>query len=238
MKRNGNRILFTGMIMLLLFTVWTILIQTVDVQAAGQNGTGIGFASLNVWFHKTTGVHMWVYTVTDWLGLVPIAICLIFGAVGLVQLVGRRNLLKVDTDILLLGIYYILVIFGYLIFEMIPINYRPILIEGHMEASYPSSTTLLVMSVMPTLIFQTARRVRNAVVRNSIFAFSVLFTAFMVVGRTVAGVHWLTDIIGSVLLSSGLYLIYHGSVKLTDHYNNERRDRNGISREIAGTQEE
>ena len=104
MKRNGNRILFTGMIMLLLFTVWTILIQTVDVQAAGQNGTGIGFASLNVWFHKTTGVHMWVYTVTDWLGLVPIVICLIFGAVGLFQLVRRRSLLKVDTDILLLGL--------------------------------------------------------------------------------------------------------------------------------------
>ena len=237
MKRNGKRILFTGMIILLLFTVWTILIQTVDVQAAGQNGTGIGFASLNVWFHKTTGVHMWVYTVTDWLGLVPIVICLIFGAVGLVQLVGRRSLLKVDTDILLLGLYYILVIFGYLIFEMIPINFRPVLIEGRIEASYPSSTTLLVMSVMPTLMFQTIRRVRNTVAGNSIYAFSVLFTAFMVVGRTLAGVHWLTDIIGSVLLSAGLYLIYHGSVKLTDQYK-ERRDRNGISREIAGTQEE
>ena len=135
MKRNGKRILCTGMIMMLLFEVWTILIQTVDVQTAGQNGTDIGFAALNVWFHKTTGVHMRVYTVTDWLGPVPIAICLIFGAVGLVQLVGQRSLLKVDTDILLLGLYYIFVIFGYLIFEMIPINYRPVLIEGRMEAA-------------------------------------------------------------------------------------------------------
>ena len=219
MKKNGKNILITGMIMLILFTVWTVLIQTVDVQAVGQNGTDIGFASLNTWFHKTTGVHMWVYTITDWLGLVPIFICMIFGVVGLVQLIKRRSLLKVDKDIILLGIYYILVIFGYLIFEMIPINYRPILIEGRMEASYPSSTTLLVMSVMPTLAFQVHRRIRNTKVKYGIYAFTVLFTAFMVVGRTVAGVHWLTDIAGSVLLSSGLYLIYHGAVRLTDKNN-------------------
>ena len=219
MKKNGINTLITGMIMLILFAVWTVLIQTVDVQAAGQNGTDIGFAGLNTWFHKMTGVHMWVYTVTDWLGLVPIFICIIFGAVGLVQLIKRRSLIKVDKDIILLGIYYILVIFGYLIFEMIPINYRPILIEGRMEASYPSSTTLLVMSVMPTLAFQVHRRIRNTKVRYVLYAFTVLFTAFMVVGRTVAGVHWLTDIAGSVLLSSGLYLIYQGTVQLTDKNN-------------------
>lgn len=219
MKKNGINTLITGVLMLILFAVWTVLIQTVDVQAVGQNGTDIGFASLNTWFHKMTGIHMWVYTVTDWLGLVPIFICIIFGAVGLVQLIKRRSLLKVDKDIILLGIYYILVIFGYLIFEMIPINYRPILIEGRMEASYPSSTTLLVMSVMPTLAFQVHRRIRNTKVKYGIYAFTVLFTAFMVVGRTVARVHWLTDIAGSVLLSSGLYLIYHGAVHLTDKNN-------------------
>ena len=219
MKKNEKNTLITGTIMLILFAVWTVLIQTVDVQAVGQNGTDIGFAGLNVWFHKMTGVHMWVYTVTDWLGLVPIFICMIFGVVGLVQLIKRRSLLKVDKDIILLGIYYILVIFGYLIFEMIPVNYRPILIEGRMEASYPSSTTLLVMSVMPTLAFQVHRRIRNTKVRYGIYAFTALFTAFMVVGRTVAGVHWLTDIAGSVLLSSGLYLIYQGAVQLTDKNN-------------------
>lgn len=216
MKKNGKKLLITGMIMLIHFAVWTVLIQTVDVQTVGQNGTDIGFASLNTWFHKITGVHMWVYTVTDWLGLVPIFICMVFGVVGLVQLIKRRSLLKVDNDIILLGIYYILVIFGYLIFEMIPINYRPVLIEGRMEASYPSSTTLLVMSVMPTLAFQVHCRIKNTKIRYLLYAFTVLFAAFMVVGRTVAGVHWLTGIAGSVLFSSGLYLIYQGTVQLTD----------------------
>ena len=223
MKNNGKKILITGLVLTALFALWTLLIQTVDVQPAGQNGTDIGFAAVNLWFHGLTGVHMTIYTVTDWLGLVPIFICMIFGGVGFIQLVRRRSFFKVDADILLLGAYYILVIFCYLIFEMIPVNYRPIPIDGFMEASYPSSTTLLVLSVMPTLSFQAHRRINNRTLIIIIDIFAGIFSMFMVLGRTVAGVHWLTDIIGSVLLSSGLYLIYHGSVLLV-----YGRNKNGI----------
>ena len=198
--------------LLLAFVVWTVLIRTVDVRPVGVNGTNIGFAAINTWFHRLTGVHMGLYTVTDWLGLVPIAVCIGFGILGLVQWVRRKRIAKVDTDILLLGGYYILVILGYLIFEMIPINYRPILIDGAMEASYPSSTTLLVLSVMPTLLFQVNRRAKRQTVRRMTAAFVVLFSAFMVIGRLVAGVHWLTDIVGSVLLSAGLYSLYRAAV--------------------------
>ena len=153
MKRKGFKSLSFGALYLIVFVVWTLLIQFVDVQPVGQNGTDIGFATINCYFHKLTGVHMVIYTITDWLGLVPIFICLIFAGIGLAQLIQRKSLFRVDYDIIVLGIYYIIVIFGYLIFEMIPINYRPVLIDGFMEASYPSSTTLLVLSVMPTLFY-------------------------------------------------------------------------------------
>ena len=149
-----------------------------------------------------------------WLGLIPVFICLMFGGIGFVQLMQRKKLLKVDRDILLLGIYYLLVIFGYLIFEMIPINYRPVLIEGRLEASYPSSTTLLVLSVMPTLVFQTHRRLINRKAKRSIDIMTVIFSLFMIIGRLVSGVHWLTDIIGSVLFSAGLFCIYRAVVLL------------------------
>lgn len=205
MKRKS---FLTGGILLLGFALWTILIQTVDVQPVGVNGTSVGFAAVNTWFHRMTGVHMGIYTITDWLGLVPIAICMGFGILGLMQWIRRKSIVQVDKDILLLGGYYILVIIGYLIFEMIPINYRPILIDGAMEASYPSSTTLLVLSVMPTLLFQVNRRAKNPTARRITAAFVVLFSAFMVIGRLIAGVHWLTDIVGSVLLSAGLYILY------------------------------
>ena len=214
-KQNGKRELMPGLVLLAGFIVWTILIRHIDVQRAGPGGTEIGFASFNVWFHWMTGVHMLIYTITDWLGLVPIFICMGFGLLGLIQWIKRRSLLRVDPDILLLGIYYLAVIFGYLLFEMVPINYRPILIDGNLEASYPSSTTLLVLSVMPTLKFQADRRVKSAVLSKPITIFVIVFSAFMVIGRLLSGVHWATDIVGSVLLSSGLYMIYRF---MADHY--------------------
>ena len=212
MKEHGKRLLFLGVIFVVAFAVWTLLIQVVDVQPVGQNGTNIGFATLNCWFHKLTGVHMALYAITDWLGLVPLFVCLLFGWIGLCQLIKRRSLFKVDCDIIFLGIYYVIVILGYLIFEKVPINYRPILIEGFMEASYPSSTTLLVLSVMPTLVFQVNRRLENATVKNTIGILTILFSIFMVIGRLISGVHWFTDIVGSLLLSTGLFWVYKAVV--------------------------
>lgn len=220
MKRNGKRVLLTGCMEVLLFVVWTVLIRTVDVQLIGQSGADVGFSTLNQWFHQLTGVHMPVYTITDWLGLVPIAVCMVFGVIGLMQLVKRRSLWKVDADIIVLGIYYITVIIVYLVFEMIPINYRPILINGRPEVSYPSSTTLLVLSVMPTLGEQVKRRIKPGIIRKLINVFTVCFSAFMVIGRLVSGVHWITDIVGGILLSGGLFCVYKGAIMLS---NKEKR---------------
>ncbi len=212
MKTNGMKNLISGIVFIISFAIWTILILIIDVQPIGVKGTNMGFATINSWFHSLTGVNMTLYTVTDWLGLVPIFICMIFGLVGLVQLIKRKNLLKVDFDIIILGVYYVIVILCYLIFEMYPINYRPILINGFMEASYPSSTTLLVLCVMPTLVFQSNKRFKNTTLKRFITIVAVAFSVFMVVGRLLSGVHWLTDIIGSCLLSAGLFYIYKGNV--------------------------
>ncbi len=225
MKRNERTSLRKAITLLMGFLLWTLLIRCVDVQAAGPNGTKVGFAAFNLCFHRLTGVHMTVYTITDWLGLVPIVICFCFGVLGVVQTVRRRSVFRVDPDIILLGIYYILVILCYTIFEMVPINYRPILINGVLEASYPSSTTLLVLSVMPTLKFQIDRRTKESFVRNITSIFVVAFSLFMVIGRLIAGVHWATDIVGAVLLSMGLFLLYQYCVEWIDH---RMEDTNGI----------
>ena len=124
----------TGILMMISFVIWTGLVQIIDVQPVGAVGTAVGFATWNVWFHELTGVHMTIYTMTDWLGLVPVFVCFMFGIIGCWQMIQRKGVLKVDLDIILLGVYYLVVIFGYLLFEMFPINYRPILIEGRLEA--------------------------------------------------------------------------------------------------------
>ena len=175
----------------------------------------IGFATFNCWFHRLTDVHMTIYTITDWLGLVPLVVCLIFAGVGLIQMIKRKSLCKVDVDIIILGVYYVGVILAYSIFEIIPINYRPILIEGVMEASYPSSTTLLVLCVMPTLIEQIQRRLSSVVAKRIITIVAIVFSVFMVIGRLISGVHWFTDIVGGVLLSAGLFNTYKAAVMLS-----------------------
>lgn len=100
MRENRKKTLITGAAFLAGFVLWTALILLADVQPVGQNGTKIGLASFNTWFHQLTGVHMKLYTITDWLGIVPIVICVCFGVVGLTQLIKRKKLLKVDADIL------------------------------------------------------------------------------------------------------------------------------------------
>lgn len=216
MKRNGKKSLAMGLMLILAFAVWTALVQTVDVKPVGQQGSNIGFAAINTAVFAWTGTHMPLYTVTDWLGLVPLFVCIGFGFLGLVQLVRRKSLFCVDHDVLLLGIYYLVVILGYLLFEMIPVNYRPVLIEGRMEASYPSSTTLLVLSVMPTLCFESKRRLQNTAATNTVVWLANAFSVFMVAGRLISGVHWITDIAGGVMLSVGLFFVYKGAVLMLD----------------------
>jgi undecaprenyl-diphosphatase len=158
---------------------------------------------------------MGIYTATDWLGLVPVAVCLGFGALGAMQLIRRRSLLAVDPDLLLLGVHYVAVAAAYLVFEAFPINYRPIPIDGVMEASYPSSTTLLVLGVMPTLAYQAVRRMKSSLAKGAV-AFVAAFSALMVAGRLVSGVHWATDIVGSILLAAGLFAMYRYAVARAD----------------------
>ena len=166
MKTKKNvRITLTAFIA---FVLWTVAITKIDLQAIGPRGTVVGFATLNDAFHKMTGVHLWLYEVTDWLGLVVIVFVLGFGVLGLIQLIRRRNLFKVDSDIIILGVFYILVIIGYVVFEEFAINYRPVIIEGRLESSYPSSTTLLILCVMPTAILQLKNRIKSVVVKNII----------------------------------------------------------------------
>ena len=191
------------------FVLWTVAISFVDVRAIGPQGSSVGFAGINGYVHNLTGVHFSLYNITDWLGLVPLFVCMGFGILGLVQWIKRKSICKVDHDILVLGGFYIVTIAAYLFFESVVINYRPVLINGYLEASYPSSTTLLVMCVMPTAVMQFNSRIRNKLLRNIVAATLVAFIAFMVIGRLLSGVHWLTDIVGGVLLSAGLVMMYY-----------------------------
>lgn len=217
MKKRIIKDLILGITLIIMFGVFTLLVMKYDIKNIGVNNTTIGFATLNSWFNKTTGTHLMFYSITDWLELLPLLVCVCFGLIGLKQLLSRKKIFLVDHDILLLGIYYIIVILLYLLFDKMCINYRPILIEGKLEVSYPSSTVLLVLCVMLTLTFQINRRVKNDKTKIYLETLNNIYIIFMLFGRIVSGVHWITDIIGSIILALGLFKLYISFVNMLDN---------------------
>ena len=216
MKNRHLKNISLSLCFLMTFILWTLLVRFVDVQPIGPQGSIVGFATWNGYVHTLTGVCMPLYTITDWLGLIPVALMFGFAVLGLVQWIQRKHILRVDFSILVLGGFYILVAAVYMLFEMCVINYRPILINGYLEASYPSSTTILVLCVIPTTILQIKSRIRCQWIRRPISILLIGFMLFMVIGRLISGVHWLTDIIGGILISAGLVTMYAGISKLKE----------------------
>ena len=211
MKKKSQKSFVVAVCMFAAFVLWTVLVKCIGVQAIGPLASSVGFAGLNGFIHDLTGANMTLYNITDWLGLVPFAVAAGFGILGLVQWIRRKSLLKVDGSILVRGVFYIVVIAVYLLFECVVINYRPVLINGVLEVSYPSSTTMLVMTVMPTALMQWNQRIKTTVLRRSVLVATVAFIVFMVIGRLLSGVHWITDILGGAMLSISLVSAYIGA---------------------------
>lgn len=214
MKKETIKIFAVAVFFLMLFILWTALIQIVDVQPIGPQGSSVGFAALNDFFHKFTDVHMNLYIITDWLSIIPAFFIIGFGSLGLIQWIKRKNIFKVDFDILILGVFYIIVMALYLLFEVWSINFRPVIINGFLEASYPSSTTLLVLFVMSTAIIQLNNRIKNTKLKKFAGNLIIAFIVFMVIARLVSGVHWFSDIIGGIFLSAGLVAMYYFLYKI------------------------
>lgn len=199
--------------MLAAFLFWTIAICVVDVEAIGPEGSVVGFAAMNNFVKELTGIHMALYTITDHLSIIPLGFVAAFALLGLAQWIKRKRLSRVDRSILMLGVFYFLVLTFFILFEMLAINYRPVLINGVLEASYPSSTSVLVICVMSTAALQLNERLSKATYRLWATYAITFFTAFMVFGRLISGVHWFTDIVGGILLSTGLVLLYYSVSK-------------------------
>lgn len=208
MKKENRKNLYVAIFYLSAFLFWTAAVRFVDVRAIGPEGSSVGFARLNSFVHKFSGVHMYLYTITDWLSLIPIGVVAGFAFLGLLQWIRRKKFSKIDYSIFVLGGFYIVVMALYVLFEKFVVNYRPILINGCLEASYPSSTTMLVMCIMPTAMMQTKDRVKNPVLRKTANSAIIVFIIFMVLARLFSGVHWFTDIAGGALLSAGLVRMY------------------------------
>ena len=208
MNKKQPHTLWCGISFILIFILWTALLTCIDIRDIGPLGSKVGFSRLNGYFHEFIGVNMTLYTITDWLGILPVLVALGFAIIGLAQLIKRKSLFSVDRSILLLGGFYITVIAIFVFFEKTVINYRPVLICGVLEASYPSSTTLLFTTVMPTAIIEITSRISSPHIKRATVIVLSFITLSGVVGRIFSGVHWITAIIGGLLISAGLVSLF------------------------------
>lgn len=213
---KNTKYFIISILLFISFIIFTLLLRFVDVKPIGPKGTAVGFATFNGWFHSAVGTNITLYNITDWASIAAIVIGIGFAILGLCQLIKRKSLKKVDSSILVLGAFYIIVFCIYILFEFCIINYRPVLIGGYLQASYPSSTTMLVMCFMPTAMMQFSRLIKNNKLKKLINILCGSFTVLMVIGRIISGVHWITDIIGGMLMSSALVMTYFAVNKFID----------------------
>lgn len=193
--------------------IYTILVKYIDVQAIGPKDSLVGFATINKFIFNLTGVNMVWYSITDWLGFVPLIIAFIYAMIGLVQMIKRKNILKVDKEILGLGVFYIIVIGLYIFFETCIINYRPTLMDGILEASYPSSHTLLSVCICGSSLIINKYLFKNRNFFKAENIISILSILVIVIGRFISGVHWFTDIVGAILISIALLKAFNIYIK-------------------------
>ena len=212
--KNKKNILIC-VLLVLISIIYTLLVKYVDTSTIGPNGSVVGFSSLNSFVFNLTGNNMTLYKITEILGIIPILIALMYAVIGLIQVIDRKSL-KVDKELIALGILYIIVILIYVFFEKCIINYRPVFIDGILEASYSSSHTLLSICICGSALLINKYLFNNKKIYKYINIISIISMVLIVLGRLLSGVHWASDIIGSIIISITLLKIletYYLSIK-------------------------
>ncbi len=198
-----------SILLIIVSIIYILLIKLVDVASIGPKGSEVGFSSINGWFNNIFSYNSTIYKITEVLGYIALLIIVVFALLGLYQLIKRKSIKKVDKEIIVLGIFYVIVLFLYVLFDKVAINYRPVLLEGVLEPSFPSSHTLLAMFVCGSAVIMNNKLFEKNEYKKIINVLLIVLMVLIIVGRLLSGVHWITDVVGGILIATTLLYIFN-----------------------------
>ena len=201
-----------------------LALKMVDVQAAGPLDSQIGLAGINTRFRDLIGQNALMHVLADMLLYTSFAVVLCFGLDGLIQLISGRSLKNVDKGLLFLVPIYLLMAVFYVAFEKYIINYRPILEDGVLEASFPSSHVLMIVTILGTAALELKHLVGNRAGRGLLQFLCILGCIGGIAVVSLHGRHWLTDVAGGVLCAGILISLYAYFTADLDQENLEYED--------------
>lgn len=208
MKIKHKKLFIATMISIAISLLYTILIAFVDKKAIGPEESSVGFAQFNEFFKNIIGQNETFYKATKYSGIIILLLAVVYCVITLIQAIKRKSIKKIDKELLILCIFYIGIALLYVLFELIKINYRPVLIDGKLEPSYPSTHTLISVFICTTAIITNAKLITHKGFRVTLNTLTIAIGIFTIIGRMLSGVHWMTDIIGAILISISMILAY------------------------------
>ena len=208
MCKKNKILVILSTILIALFVGLTLLVKFVAVSASGPNGSIIGRAGFNLSIFNTLGQSETWDKVSDICLIFAIVLVGIIAIIGIIQLIKRKSIKKVDKEIICFGIMLIMIAVAYILFELITINYRPVLVDGELEASYPSTHTLIVLCITLSAMLISKNYISNKALYIMFNIFCIVLTIVCIIARLLSGMHWATDIIAGVILSSLIVIIF------------------------------
>ena len=231
MKKTNYLLSF---ILLVIAIVFTILVAKVDVKTVEvkpidgvtQNGvltTDIGFSSLNQSVADKISFNNTFYKISKYAGYLALVFVAFYGFTGLIELMQKKSLKGVNKALYMLAAFYVCVAIVYVLFEVVVINNRPVDMGEGLEASFPSSHTMLALCVCGSSLIASKYIIKKDNFRKCLNLISWVVMLLVVCTRTLSGVHWITDIFGGILISVFMLNVFSNAVKCLDKAEKEEK---------------
>ena len=217
-----------SIVLLIVAIVFTILVAKVDVKPVGPINpetripSEVGFSTINSAIAQKIPFNSTFYKISQYVGYLAFAFVAFYAFIGLLELIKKKNIKEINKVIIALGIFYVCVAIVYALFEVLTINYRPIVLENELEASYPSSHTMLAICVCGSSLLVSNALIGNIKAKKILNIAACAIMLIVIVSRFLSGVHWFTDIIGGIIISGFMIQTFSNIVKSIDNTRDKR----------------